>query len=123
MAPRLRARRIDPLGLFSSVTVRAKLLVQDIWKKKFDWDTPLSVDIINIWAGLSNDLNSISQTKFQRPYFLNTETTSIAADIDLHVFVDASACAYGAVAYLNVKCSNVQENYMLVRQSNSVKLA
>ncbi|XP_060588234.1 uncharacterized protein LOC132743696 [Ruditapes philippinarum] len=90
----------DPLGLLSPVTVRAKLLVQDLWKKKFDWDTPLPVDIINTWTDLSIDLNSVIQTKFQRPYFPTTENTANSADFNLHVFVDASARAYGAVAYL-----------------------
>ncbi|XP_060559098.1 uncharacterized protein LOC132719352 [Ruditapes philippinarum] len=90
----------DPLGLLSPVTVRAKLLVQELWKKKFDWDTPLPVDIINTWADLSIDLNSVIQTKFQRPYFPTTENTANSADFNLHVFVDASARAYGAVAYL-----------------------
>ncbi|XP_060597510.1 uncharacterized protein LOC132751365 [Ruditapes philippinarum] len=90
----------DPLGLLSPVTVRAKLLVQDLWKKKFDWDTPLPVNIINTWADLSIDLNSVIQTKFQRPYFPTTENTANSADFNLHVFVDASARAYGDVAYL-----------------------
>ena len=35
----------DPLGMLSPVTVRAKLLVQELWKKKFDWDMRLPVDI------------------------------------------------------------------------------
>ena len=44
------SRIYDPLGLLSPVTVWAKLLVQDLWKQKYDWDTSLPEDIVDTWA-------------------------------------------------------------------------
>ena len=38
------AKIYDPLGFFSPIRIRAKILLQDIWKQKFDWDIPFSED-------------------------------------------------------------------------------
>ena len=32
------AKIYDPLSFFSPITIRAKILLQDIWKQKFDWE-------------------------------------------------------------------------------------
>jgi hypothetical protein len=93
------AKIYDPLGMLSPVTVRAKLLVQDLWRKQFEWDAQLPADIMHSWEDLAGDLNIAMTTKFQRQYF--PEGSPLQPDeTTLHVFVDASARAYGAVAYL-----------------------
>ena len=46
----------DPLGLLSPVTVRAKLLLQEMWKQKYDWDTPLPSSIHATWSEIATDL-------------------------------------------------------------------
>lgn len=38
----LSSRTYDPLGLLSPVTVKAKLLIQNLWQQKLEWDEPLS---------------------------------------------------------------------------------
>lgn len=42
----------DALGLFSPVTIRAKLLMQKLWKNKYDWDKPFAEDIRRPWQPL-----------------------------------------------------------------------
>ena len=105
------AKIYDPLGFFSPITIRAKILLQDIWKQKFDWDIPLSEDFQTQWCSIAEDLNSATSTTFPRFYFGNaadTTTTSGTAndtnrspeDHSIHVFCDAIPQAYGAVAYI-----------------------
>ncbi|XP_077868389.1 uncharacterized protein LOC144358795, partial [Saccoglossus kowalevskii] len=88
----------DPLGLLSPVHVKAKLFIQDIWKKRIDWDEPLNETMFNNWESIAGDLNQITNTTMNRQYF--NETTDDTNDCELHVFSDASMKAYGAVVYL-----------------------
>ena len=48
----------DPLGLLSPVTVRAKIMLQDIWKGNYDWDTPLPSAIQTSWSNIAADLSN-----------------------------------------------------------------
>ena len=41
------AQIYDPLGLLAPVTVKAKILVQTMWKQKIDWDEPLDQELTN----------------------------------------------------------------------------
>jgi len=90
----------DPLGLLSPVTVRAKLLIQDLWKEQHTWDTPLPDSIKQKWSSIANDLNKTVGKSFPRQYFPQMNQARNIDDITLHVFVDASERSYGAVAYL-----------------------
>ncbi|XP_057379665.1 uncharacterized protein LOC130701903 [Daphnia carinata] len=35
----------DPLGFLSPLTIPAKILIQDVWKLKLQWDDPLPIDL------------------------------------------------------------------------------
>jgi hypothetical protein len=78
--------------------------LQDIWREKFNWDSPLPDNIQTSWAEIAKDLNVAMETKFQRHYFRSSPEDAMTSDSDdkyiLHIFVDASQSAYGAVAYL-----------------------
>ena len=76
------AKIYGPLGFFSPITIWAKILLQDIWKQKFDWDIPLPEDFQTQWCSIAEDLNSTTSTTFQRFCFgdaANTTTTSDTA--------------------------------------------
>ncbi|XP_060575018.1 uncharacterized protein LOC132732552 [Ruditapes philippinarum] len=105
------AKLYDPLGFFSPLTIRAKLLLQDIWKEKYEWDAPLPEAIQTQWQNIAEDINGTITNKFQRYYFDKADIkitsgnvgnqTELADDtISLHVFCDASLQAYGSVAYI-----------------------
>ena len=104
------AKLYDPLGFFSPLTIRAKILLQNIRKQKYDWDIPLPEDIQNQWVSIAEDLNSSITTTFPRFYFGETEDSSCtsgtdidapnSSDVSVHVFCDASIHAYGSVAYI-----------------------
>ena len=60
------SRIYDPLGLLSPVTVRAKLLMQQLWKDKYEWDVPLPTELQTTWNDLAKDLNAVTRTEIQR---------------------------------------------------------
>ena len=84
----------DPLGLFSPVTVRGKILLQQTWKKQLGWDDPLPQDIVGIWETLAKDLCQLNQIIIPR------STCSEDSTNHLVVFCDASTSAYGVAAYI-----------------------
>lgn len=92
------AQIYDPLGLLTPITVKAKLLLQTLWRKKVDWDEPLDQEIRDQWVNIATDIQEGNNTVYPRRYF--TRYTHPTINRQLHIFADASLCAYGAVAYL-----------------------
>ena len=83
----------DPLGLLTPITIRGKMLMQEAWKLKIDWDVALPQSFVTDWQEIQDNLLQINNVQFPRSV-VNDE------DCILHVFCDASQHAYGACAYL-----------------------
>jgi hypothetical protein len=84
----------DPLGFITPLSVPARILIQEIWKQKLEWDDPLPPLFSYRWIGLASSLVNATP-RVQRSYFGTKSRVH-----SLHVFVDASQQAYGAVVYL-----------------------
>ncbi|KAH3710781.1 hypothetical protein DPMN_070276 [Dreissena polymorpha] len=67
----------DPMGMLSSVTVCAKILVQKPWKNGYDRNTSLTVDIVDKWSSIASNLNIALNSSFQRIY-LTSQTKTIS---------------------------------------------
>ena len=50
------AQLFDPLGLLGPVIVIAKLLMQELWKGKLDWDASLPQSLHTAWLNFKNQL-------------------------------------------------------------------
>ena len=81
------------MGFFSSLTIAAKILIQEFWKAKFDWDDPLPQKFRERWNQIAADIDNY------RPVVSRCYLRCRNDLHDLHIFVDASQHAYGAVAY------------------------
>ena len=64
----------DPLGWVKSVTVRAKILLQQVWRTKLTWDEPLPKEITDTWLTILPDLMKMSQFTVPRTYFSTSDT-------------------------------------------------
>ena len=89
----------DPLGWATPVTIKAKILLQEVWRKKTSWDDPLDSDLHDKWLSLHEDLLALPILTIPRVYFLPSPTTVQISNV--YVFTDASTKAYGAVIYLS----------------------
>ena len=56
----------DPLGLFSPVTLRGKLFLQDLWSQKISWDRHLSEQDKRQWYSIKEDLKELYHCQFPR---------------------------------------------------------
>ena len=75
------------------ITIRSRILLQEIWRIKANWDDLLPMEFLHLWKDLYADLKECYNISFPRKL-------SFALDnLSLHLFSDASNKAYGCVAY------------------------
>lgn len=86
----------DPLGLVSCTIIQAKILLQNLWIAKLDWDDPVPLPLAKQWFNFINNLHHISELSLPRHVLSHC---SNANEVDLHIFVDASQSAYAACCY------------------------
>jgi transposase InsO family protein len=91
----------DPLGLRAPVLVQGRLLVQECWRRKLDWDDPLPDDLAHQWGDWVTSLKDLGNLRTPR-VLVPTCSTSPVDTVQLHTFCDASGRAYAAVVYVRV---------------------
>lgn len=100
---RVLASQYDPLGFLVPYTTRAKVVVQQLWNKKRDWDDPsLPEDLLQTWHEWEKELPVLKSITLPRCY-TSSELDSPSSSREVHVFCDASERAYGSVAYLRTE--------------------
>jgi hypothetical protein len=58
----------DPLGLLSPVTVKAKLLMQELWQNELELYEPPSLKLKTKWLNIAKDLQEATSICMQRNY-------------------------------------------------------
>ena len=87
----------DPLGHIACVLITAKILLQDVWRAKLDWDTPLPDDLQDRWQRWCFSLSQLDSLTIPRCF---TPKRDPPTHQELHIFSDASSTAYGSIAFL-----------------------
>jgi len=86
----------NPLGVFSPTVLMAKLLVQQLWKEKWEWDTNLNEEKLQKWAMILESLEGVPQHTIER----NIRLPDDSVEFTLLCFSDVSSKAYAVVIYL-----------------------
>ncbi|XP_075150627.1 uncharacterized protein LOC142224725 [Haematobia irritans] len=95
------AKLFDPCGWLAPVIVVAKLVMQQIWLDKIDWDDPLKTITLINWQKFVKTSSAIDSVKIPRwIHFVPN------CNIEIHGFCDASESAYGAALYIRVEFDN-----------------
>ncbi|XP_043263915.1 uncharacterized protein LOC122404086 [Colletes gigas] len=89
------AQLFDPLGLLGPVIIKAKIVMQQLWKSAVDWDEPVPQRIEQVWIEIRNELHLLNSFTLPRRTAIQN-----AASLELHGFSDASESAYGACIYI-----------------------
>ena len=96
----------DPLGIAAPYVVKAKLIIQELWRRNIDWDDELPDDILQKWQSWKG-LKATRTIMIPRWYGFHRNECQ---NVQLHMFCDASEIAYEAVAYFRTVtrgCINV----------------
>ncbi|XP_022784631.1 uncharacterized protein LOC111325153 [Stylophora pistillata] len=90
----------DPLGLAAPFVLTAKILLQDLCRRKLGWDDTIpgdDEDRWHVWLADLPKLSGFSVNRCIKPKNFNDIMTS-----QLHHFSDGSTSGYGAVTYLHL---------------------
>ncbi|XP_062713981.1 uncharacterized protein LOC134290796 [Aedes albopictus] len=103
----------DPLGLLAPFTIYGRILIQSLWRTGCEWDETIDDESARKWALWISRLSVVESVKVPRYHF--GDGILLKKDsLELHIFTDASECAYGCVAYFRImaggvpRCSLVQ---------------
>ena len=87
----------DPLGLVTPCIVRARILIQDLFRLKVGWDEAVPNSTREAWERWLRELPLLSNCRFPRCLSPGRPDGAVA---ELHHFSDASQRAYGTVSFL-----------------------
>ncbi|XP_062712992.1 uncharacterized protein LOC134290046 [Aedes albopictus] len=91
----------DPLGLLAPFTTYGRTLIQSLWRTGCEWDDLIDDESFGKWKLWISYLSTIGSVKIPRFHFVGAEVLEHES-LQLHVFTDASECAYGCVAYFRI---------------------
>jgi len=102
----------DPLGLLCPFVLPAKLILQELCRKKYGWDDELPPDDVIRWRQWLEDLSMLNRFMIRR--CLKPPDTSQVEMCSLHHFCDASQVGYGVVSYVRLEFAEKQRHCSLV---------
>ncbi|XP_055908989.1 uncharacterized protein LOC129943507 [Eupeodes corollae] len=103
-------KNFDPLGLIGPIVVKGKLFMQQLWKSKLGWDSPLPEELSLQWHRYIQQLNEVKFLSCPRHLLSQSEYV----DIQLHAFSDSSEAAYGTCCYLRSLSRSGEVNCQLI---------
>ncbi|XP_076660283.1 uncharacterized protein LOC143363603 [Halictus rubicundus] len=89
------AKLYDPLGWVTPAIIRAKILIQDLWRLRLGWDDQISDPLLERWTAIYTRLPLLSGVQLSRW----TGHSPPDSHMEIHGFADASTVAYAAVVY------------------------
>ncbi|XP_055714211.1 uncharacterized protein LOC129808457 [Phlebotomus papatasi] len=90
------ARIFDSIGLIGPIRTVAKIIFQDTWPVKINWDVEVPEELKTSWDKFIMSLPEVENIRIPRWISDISEVTHR----ELHAFSDASALAYGVVVYV-----------------------
>ncbi|XP_039438455.1 uncharacterized protein LOC120419726 [Culex pipiens pallens] len=88
----------DPAGLLCFFIIHGKILIQEVWRAKTEWDQKIPDKLRERWMRWIELFEHLCEVRIPRCYFPKYSVDDIVS-LQLHVFCDASEEAYSCVAY------------------------
>jgi len=100
------AKLYDPVRWAAPVVINAKILLQELWLLKDDWDATIP----QRWKDYVDDLPNLTRIRIPRWTGQSKESLSL----EVHGYADASSRAYAAIVYLRVIYSISNSQFSLI---------
>ncbi|XP_028968977.1 LOW QUALITY PROTEIN: uncharacterized protein LOC100908537 [Galendromus occidentalis] len=107
----LVASIFDPLGWLTPFTLRAKMIIQQLWAIDLKWNDTIPDRIREEFRAWMSEVGSLSEIKLRRRYSNISRTPSAYL---LHSFGDASQTAYSCASYIEIQYSDGPSDFALV---------
>uniref|UniRef100_A0AC34FJI4 Integrase catalytic domain-containing protein n=1 Tax=Panagrolaimus sp. ES5 TaxID=591445 RepID=A0AC34FJI4_9BILA len=106
------ASLFDLMGALEPVRLPIKLLIRQAWSLKLDWNSIMDAKMIEDITRLYQERANFS-ILMPRKIFQNADPSAA----ELHIFGDASGCAYGCVAFLRYYDENeeIQTHFLFAK--------
>ena len=85
----------DLLGVLNLCLLGVKLLIQDLWRNKLNWDNSLPSDLQKKWKYIQENFSYVYKIEVPRFYGLN----SLKCTTELHLFSYSSSHTFGCAVY------------------------
>ncbi|XP_053956126.1 uncharacterized protein LOC128861768 [Anastrepha ludens] len=105
----------DPLGLLAPVIITAKIILQEIWLLKLNWDESVPQNLQTAWERFLKDITHLSTLSVPR-YSGSTNHNSS----QIHGFCDSSIRAYGCAIYHRSKSTEGKRTVTLLTAKSRV---
>ena len=102
----------DPLGFIAPVVLTGKLILQELCKLHYDWDSPLPEALDSKWTNWKRILPDLQ--RLQIPRWFRAECGEDVKCINIHHFSDASNVAYGQCSYVEFITESGSSHFSLV---------
>ncbi|XP_036341067.1 uncharacterized protein LOC118750456 [Rhagoletis pomonella] len=89
----------DPFGILADFLLFAKVLIQEVWKSRIEWDEVIPDKLQNKWFAWWGEFKRVNEIQIRRWY---SPQLQAAVSIQLHIVVDASQVAFAAAGYFRV---------------------
>ena len=106
------------MGFASAFLIRAKIGLQELWKKGIDWDDKLPPEIQEKWTSLFQEMLTLNDISFESERCL-TPPDAIGLPV-LCVFSDASEDAFGTCPYARWQLSNGEYDVRFIAAKSRV---
>ena len=102
---------LDPLGLFTTVTLRAKLLLLELWEENKEWDDPVNETQLVQWKEILNGFDTLHTIKL--PRFVGNDKCKLLC------FSDPSGNAQANAVYLLTEIGGKRNIEIMLSKSRS----
>jgi hypothetical protein len=103
----------DPLGFVGPYILVAKTILQELCRKKVEWDDALPANVLSQWLSWLKDLKKLEQFYVDR--CIKPPGFGQVTSAQMHHFSDGSMTGYGVVSYLRLvdDCGHIQCSFLL----------